>query len=211
MSFRITGLPAEQFQSLFAMSDAELAQRQARRVTADGPGYPCRVSLTDAAPGDELILLHYQHQDADTPFRASHAIYVRDVPASVAFYQQLFGFPTLDLTGQFCALNVGGRNVLLVFERGTTNVPKPLPGGTIPPHNGDRPTHLAFAIRRERRACFPGAGRCRHPGHAGQQNLPVAPGDPEQNAARGGGSRVSQPDHTQRRHPDHPGRWRSLV
>ncbi len=77
MSFRITGLPAEPFQPLFAMSDAELAQRQARRLTADGPGYPCRVSLTDAAPGDQLILLNYQHQDADTPFRASHAIYVR--------------------------------------------------------------------------------------------------------------------------------------
>lgn len=77
MSFRITGLPAEKFQPFFAMSDAELAQRQARRLTADGPGYPCRVSLTDAAPGDELILLHYEHQDADTPFRASHAIYVR--------------------------------------------------------------------------------------------------------------------------------------
>ncbi len=77
MSFRVTGLPADRFQPFFAMSDAELAQHQARRLTADGPGYPCRVSLTDAAPGDELILLHYQHQDADTPFRASHAIYVR--------------------------------------------------------------------------------------------------------------------------------------
>ena len=77
MSFRVTGLPAEPFQPLFAMSDVELAQRQARRLTADGPGYPCRVSLTDAAPGDQLILLNYQHQDADTPFRASHAIYVR--------------------------------------------------------------------------------------------------------------------------------------
>lgn len=77
MSFRITGLPAEKFQPLFAMSDAELKRQGALRLTADGPGYPCRVSLTDAAPGDELILVHYEHQDADTPFRASHAIYVR--------------------------------------------------------------------------------------------------------------------------------------
>jgi hypothetical protein len=77
MSFRITGLPAEKFQPLFAMSDAELKRQGALRLKADGPGYPCRVSLTDAAPGDELILLHYEHQDADTPFRASHAIYVR--------------------------------------------------------------------------------------------------------------------------------------
>lgn len=77
MSFRITGLPADKFQPLFAMSDDELKRRGALRLTADGPGYPCRISLTDAAPGDELILLHYEHQDADTPFRASHAIYVR--------------------------------------------------------------------------------------------------------------------------------------
>lgn len=77
MSFRITGLPADKFQPLFALSDAELKRQGALRLTADGPGYPCRVSLTDAAPGDELILLHYEHQDADTPFRASHAIYVR--------------------------------------------------------------------------------------------------------------------------------------
>jgi hypothetical protein len=77
MSFRITGLPADTFQPFFAMSEAELKSRGARRLKADGPGYPCRVSLTDAAPGDELILLHYEHQSADTPFRAGHAIYVR--------------------------------------------------------------------------------------------------------------------------------------
>jgi hypothetical protein len=77
MSFRITGLPADPFQPFFAMDEAELKHRGARRLTADGPGYPCRVSLTDAAPGDELILLNYEHQSADTPFRASHAIYVR--------------------------------------------------------------------------------------------------------------------------------------
>lgn len=77
MSFRITGLPADKFQPLFAMSDDELKHHGALRLTADGPGYPCRVSLTDAGPGDELILVHYEHQDADTPFRASHALYVR--------------------------------------------------------------------------------------------------------------------------------------
>jgi hypothetical protein len=77
MSFRITGLPADKFQPLFAMSDDELKHHGALRLTADGPGYPCRVSLTDAASGDELILVHYEHQDADTPFRASHALYVR--------------------------------------------------------------------------------------------------------------------------------------
>ncbi|WP_266159355.1 DUF1203 domain-containing protein [Dyella silvatica] len=78
MSFRITGLPSEPFEELFSLSDAALAERQARRVTADtAHGFPCRISLTDAQPGQSLILLNYQHQAADSPFRASHAIYIR--------------------------------------------------------------------------------------------------------------------------------------
>jgi hypothetical protein len=78
MPFRITGLPAEPFQHLFALDDAALRRHGAvRRIAADG-GYPCRVSLTDAAPGDEVILVNYEHQDADTPYRARHAIYVRE-------------------------------------------------------------------------------------------------------------------------------------
>ena len=79
MTFRITALPLEPFTPLFAMDDDALARRRARRVVADAqPGYPCRVSLQDAAPGERLILMHHEHQSADTPFRASHAIYVRE-------------------------------------------------------------------------------------------------------------------------------------
>lgn len=77
-SFRITGLPAGAFDELFTLSDAELAARGAiRRIADSRPGYPCRISLTDAEPGDELILTHYEHHAVATPFRASHAIYVR--------------------------------------------------------------------------------------------------------------------------------------
>ena len=78
MGFRITGLPAEQFAGLFSLSDQELAARGAVRRVADAkPGYPCRVSLTDAEPGQEVILTHFEHHPVDSPFRASHAIYVR--------------------------------------------------------------------------------------------------------------------------------------
>jgi hypothetical protein len=76
MSFRITGLPAEDFTHLFALSDAELAKQGAVRRIADGP-YPCRVSLTDASPGDELILTNYEHHAVDSPYRMRFAIYVR--------------------------------------------------------------------------------------------------------------------------------------
>lgn len=75
--FRISALPIKPFAPLFALDEPALAERQARRIIADGPA-PCRVSLTDAGPGDTLILTNYEHQRADTPFRASHAIYVRE-------------------------------------------------------------------------------------------------------------------------------------
>jgi hypothetical protein len=78
MSFRITGLPAEPFAPLFTLSDDALAARLAVRRIADAhPGYPCRVSLTDAAVGDEVVLVHFEHHPVANPYRASHAIYVR--------------------------------------------------------------------------------------------------------------------------------------
>jgi len=79
MSFTISGLDPQEFSYLKNLSDAELAQHRARRVKADTPtGYPCRASLEDAKPGDSLLLLNYEHQPADSPFRASHAIYVNE-------------------------------------------------------------------------------------------------------------------------------------
>jgi hypothetical protein len=79
MHYRITGLPAERFAPLFDLPDAELAQRGAVRRVADDrePGYPCRVSLTDSQPGDELILVNYEHLPVDSPYRMRFAIYVR--------------------------------------------------------------------------------------------------------------------------------------
>jgi len=76
MSFRITGLPVEPFAPLFALSDAELAAQGAVRRIADA-GYPCRVSLTDSRPGDELILVNYEHHPVASPYRMRFAIYVR--------------------------------------------------------------------------------------------------------------------------------------
>lgn len=77
MSFRISGLPAEPFAEWFALPDEALAERRARRVAADREhAFPCRISLTDARPGQSLILLNYEHQAADSPYRASHAIYI---------------------------------------------------------------------------------------------------------------------------------------
>ena len=79
MSFQVSALPAEPFRPLFGLSDQALAKRGVIRRTADAkPGFPCRVSLEDAEPGETVLLMNYEHQPADTPFRASHAIYVRE-------------------------------------------------------------------------------------------------------------------------------------
>jgi hypothetical protein len=79
MSYRIKGLPAERFDHLFALSDAELVKHGCVRRIADDrrPGYPCRISLTDAQPGDELLLLSYEHLCVESPYRMRFAIYVR--------------------------------------------------------------------------------------------------------------------------------------
>lgn len=76
MNFRIRGLEAGQFDHLFALSDAELAAHGAVRRIADGP-FPCRISLTDAEPGDELILVNYEHHAVDSPYRMRFAIFIR--------------------------------------------------------------------------------------------------------------------------------------
>jgi len=77
--FRYIGLPRAQFEPMFAMSDAELGVHGARRIIADEkPGFPCRVSLADAEPGEQLLLLSFAHQDAESPYKASGPIFVRE-------------------------------------------------------------------------------------------------------------------------------------
>jgi hypothetical protein len=77
MAFRILGLPAEKFTHLFALSDRELAAQGGVRRTVDG-NFPCRVSLTDSQPGEELVLVNYEHHAVDSPYRMRFAIFVRE-------------------------------------------------------------------------------------------------------------------------------------
>jgi hypothetical protein len=85
MSYRISGLPLTDFQPLFGLADLDLAARGVIRmpVTAK-PGFPCRITLEDAEPGETVLLLNYQHQDAATPYRSSHAIFVREAATETA-------------------------------------------------------------------------------------------------------------------------------
>jgi Protein of unknown function (DUF1203) len=79
MSFRIKGLSAEPFRHLYDLSDAKLDRFRIKRYVAEtNTGYPDRIELRDAEPGEKLLLLNYMHQPADTPYRASHAIFIRE-------------------------------------------------------------------------------------------------------------------------------------
>lgn len=75
--FRIQGLSPAPFMPLYGLSDDELARRNAKRYIADSkPGFPDRIEMRDAEPGERLILVNYVHQPAATPYHASHAVFV---------------------------------------------------------------------------------------------------------------------------------------
>ncbi len=77
MNFRVTGLSPEPFRPLYDLSDEDLARRGVKRYVADAsPGFPDRVTMRDAKIGENLLLLNHVCQPADTPYRASHAIFV---------------------------------------------------------------------------------------------------------------------------------------
>ena len=79
MGFRISGLDYAGFAPLFGMTDEQLRQRNiVRRVADTRPGFPCRVSLQDAQPGETLLLVNYEHLAVASPYRSRHAIYVRE-------------------------------------------------------------------------------------------------------------------------------------
>jgi hypothetical protein len=78
MNFTVSGLSPEPFLPLYALSDTELGKRLARRVLVDGSGFPERIEMRDAQPGETLLLVNFEHQPADTPYRSSHAVYVRE-------------------------------------------------------------------------------------------------------------------------------------
>jgi len=78
LAFRITGLCAEPFRPLYGLSDQELAHRGVKRYVADKqPGFPDRIEMRDVCVGETLLLLNHVCQPADTPYRAAHAIFVK--------------------------------------------------------------------------------------------------------------------------------------
>jgi hypothetical protein len=87
MSYRITGLAPEPFADLIGQDDTTLAKHGVVRVTALAkPGYPCRITLEDAEPGETLILLNHVSHDVATPYRSAYAIFVRETAVEAATF-----------------------------------------------------------------------------------------------------------------------------
>lgn len=79
MSFRITGLSPEPFRHLFGLPEEELLAQGVRRYAATGqPGFPDRIEMREARAGETVLLLNHMSQPAHSPYRATHAIYVRE-------------------------------------------------------------------------------------------------------------------------------------
>jgi catechol 2,3-dioxygenase-like lactoylglutathione lyase family enzyme len=82
------------------------------------------------------------------------SLYVDHLQRSIDFYQRIFSFEKLMADDRFCALNVTSQQVLLLFVKHGTTKPIAMPGGVIPPHDGEGQLHLAFTIAREDEAAW---------------------------------------------------------
>jgi len=73
------------------------------------------------------------------------ALYVDDLGRAAGFYADVLGLASLYEDDRLRAFAVGN-SVLLLFRRGASLETIKMPGGTIPPHDGSGPLHVAFAV-----------------------------------------------------------------
>jgi hypothetical protein len=120
MSFIISGLDPKQFEHLRGASDEELAALHIERTSADGPGFPDRITLRDLPAGARVLLLNYEHQPASTPYRASHAIFIGEDEREAALYRDEIPQALRDRTLSLRAFDAAGRMVDAVLIDGKT-------------------------------------------------------------------------------------------
>jgi catechol 2,3-dioxygenase-like lactoylglutathione lyase family enzyme len=74
------------------------------------------------------------------------ALYVEDMDRATAFYRDVLRLRVIDASARLVAMDAGASTLLLLFCRGATVDGAVTPGGWIPPHNGEGPAHVAFAV-----------------------------------------------------------------
>ena len=132
MGFQISALNVGQFTRLFDLDDEALAMQGVERMVVDSnPGYPCRVSLQDAEVGETVLLMNYEHQPMPTPYRSSHAIFIREradqaMPAAGEipdmFRHRLLSVRAFDSTGRIIDADVvDGENLESLIDKMLAN------------------------------------------------------------------------------------------
>jgi hypothetical protein len=132
MDFRVVGLSPEPFRHLYGLSEQDLAAHGVIRYRADeSPGYPDRIEMREAKVGETLLLLNHVCQPAETPYRATHAIFVREggeetydrvneVPEVMRL--RLLSLRAFDVAGMMLDADiVDGKEIETLIERLFTN------------------------------------------------------------------------------------------
>ncbi|HEV2596200.1 MAG TPA: DUF1203 domain-containing protein [Sphingomicrobium sp.] len=104
MTFVVRGLNPAPFEPLFGLSGKELSDRGVfRLLVSSKPNFPCRVGLADCDVGEKVLLLNHVSHDVANPYRASHAIFVREGACEQAWYHDeippVFAHRILSLRG----------------------------------------------------------------------------------------------------------------
>lgn len=87
MTFRITGIDPAPWWHLTQLSDDELPAHNARRMIANSkPGFPCRMTLEDAEPGESLLLVGHRIERPGSPYQFEYAIFLREQADAAAIY-----------------------------------------------------------------------------------------------------------------------------
>ena len=128
MDFKISGIDPEPYRHLYGLSDAELKKHGALRYTVNTtPGFPDRIEMRDGAVGETMLLINYESQPAKTPYRATHAIFVRE--GAQTMYSEINTVPEVmalrvlsvrgfDVHGMLLDADVvGGHSLIPVIER----------------------------------------------------------------------------------------------
>lgn len=154
MTYAIRGLDPAPFAPLFDLDEAALAGRRAVRLRAAADtGFPCRVSLRDAAEGEELVLVHHVNHEVETPYRSAFAIYVRKDALEAAAYVDecppVFQGRPIALRGYDAAGMMAAARLALPGEA-DARIHELLEDGAIAYIDAHNAAHGCFAARIER-------------------------------------------------------------
>lgn len=114
-NFKIAAINKDSHRHLFDLNNEDLSKIGALRTFVDShPGYPCRVSLTDAEIGEEVILFPFEHHKTESPYQAKGPIYIKK--NAVQANLQTNEIPKM-LTHRLLSLRVYDKDAMMIAAR----------------------------------------------------------------------------------------------